>query len=142
MISWSRTKTTFWAILPILYISGKKLPHIKRICVEKNIDRVSDDDLKEFVAISQTDEQLQFYRERATQLANSFLDRSMKEELNAERDRLEREFLRDYKNHGFMYGVWQSIVASFLFLVIGYVLLVGTGSWEKLIARLKMATKD
>lgn len=114
----------------------QKIAHIKRICAEKNIDRVSDDDLKEFVAISQTDEQLQFYRERATQLANSFLDRSMKEELNAERDRLEREFLRDYKNHGFMYGVWQSIVASFLFLVIGYVLLVGTGSWEKLIARL------
>ena len=101
----------------------------------KLCDDISDD-LKEFVAISQTDEQLQFYRERATQLANSFLDRSMKEELNADRERLERDFLRDYKNHGFWYGVWQSIVASFLFLVIGYLLLVATGSWDKLLARL------
>lgn len=45
---------------------------------------------------------------------------------------LESEFIRSHKTRSFMYGVMQGIVASFIFVLAGFVLLMTTGGWARI----------
>lgn len=112
----------------------QKAARIKAICNEKKVNYVPDEDLKHFIDMVQSSEQIELYTERAGTLANAFLEKSLGVQLSKEKARIESDFAHNHRSHGFMYGVWQSIVGSFLFLSIGYVLLRVTGSWERLIS--------
>lgn len=120
-----------------------KIAEIERLCAEKRVDSVADEDIEPFIKIAQTERQIQFYREHADALANAFLDSILSEALELRRQELESEYKEKYekllkscKSRPWYADVGIGILSSFLFLVIGYLLLVGTGSWDKLIARL------
>lgn len=93
---------------------------------------VTDDDLAPFLEMSQSKEQMGFYRDRATVLAQRFLDEGIGEELEMEKRKLESEFIRSHRTRGFMYGVWQGVFASFIFVTAGFILLMATGGWARI----------
>lgn len=118
-----------------------KIAEIERICLEKKVNYVSDADLEPFIQMAQSERQIKFYREHADVLANAFLDSTIKESIEMRQQELESEYrgryeklLEDCKAKPWHYGVVQGVVSSFLFLVIGYILLLATGSWDKLVA--------
>jgi len=115
----------------------QKIEEINNLRKKKGSEYVSDEDLAPFIAFSQSDMQISFYKSKAVELANNFLENSMAIELQQEKETLNAEFVRNHKSHGYFYGVSQGIVASFAFLVIGYLLLKITGSWDKLLALLE-----
>ncbi len=97
--------------------------------------------VEEFIE-DQTDYTLEMYRSQADILSQEFLNASYKEELDKEKQRLSQEYsekygkLSDSIKPSFWYGVLQSITASFLFLLAGYVLLKMSGSWDILLNNL------
>lgn len=93
---------------------------------------VTDEDLAPFLELSQSESQMSFYKDRATALAQQFLNEGIGEELEMEKRKLESEFIRSHKTRGFMYGVMQGIVASFIFVLAGFVLLMATGGWARI----------
>lgn len=97
---------------------------------------VSDEDIAPFIKLSQSETQISFYKSKAEELANKFLENSMAIELEEEKKKLNAEFVRNHKSHGYCYGVSQGVIGSFVFLLIGYALLMITGSWDKLLAYL------
>ena len=118
-----------------------KIAEIERLCSEKKVDFVSDADIEPFIQMAQSERQIKFYREHADVLANAFLDSTIKESIEMRRVELESEYkvryeklLEDCKAKPWYYDVGLGVVSSFVFLALGYLLLLGTGSWDKLIA--------
>ena len=110
----------------------QKIAEIERIRREKGIEYVSASDIEPFIKLAQTDEQIEFYLNKADVLSKTFLSNSVALELENKKRDLEREFIETHKSHGYWYAVGQSIVGSFCFLVIGYLILKTTGSWDKI----------
>ena len=79
--------------------------------------------------LNQTDEMLNVYKSHAEKLARAFLDASYGKQLDQEMKALRRALLP----RSWWYGVGQSIAASFLFVLAGFILLRAVGSWEKLL---------
>lgn len=79
--------------------------------------------------LNQTDAMLEVYRSRAEKIARGFLDASYGSQLVQEIKNIRKAILP----RSWWYGVGQSLVASFLFVLVGYILLKASGSWDKLL---------
>lgn len=124
----------------------QKMDKIERL-VEVNKRIVTEEDLASFMNDAESDIQRRFYQDRAVSLAQAFLNRSLSEQVNKIEDQLRRhyddqveELRRDYNgqlehitrnlpSRGYMYGVGQSLLASFIFVAAGIILLISTGGW-------------
>ena len=90
----------------------------------------------------QTDYTLELYKVQADMLSREFLNASYKNEIDNEKERLLRAYsvkydkLAESVRPSFWYGVLQGVVASFLFVFAGYVLLKMNGSWDILLENL------
>lgn len=96
-------------------------------------------DLEDFIENAASPNQLRFYRERAVSLVQGFLQRSIAEHVQEIDNRLKENYdqkiadiLRRIEPRGFMYGVWQSVFASFIFFAAGILLLLATGGWGRI----------
>lgn len=111
---------------------NQKREEIAKIKLKNGGKDVTDDDLVPFVELSQRDSQVRFYKDRATMLAQLFLDEAVAQDLEEARRRQEAEFIRNHKDHGFMYGVWQGVAASVIFVLAGFAFLMATGGWARI----------
>lgn len=115
-----------------------KIKWIKQF-YEKNGHAPDTEEMAPFVAIAESEEQCQFYAEHATTIAQNFLHRTLSEYSN-ENDRLNKEqyelrleeVTHKIMPRTFMYGVWQSVFASFIFFAAGILLLLATGGWARI----------
>ena len=95
----------------------------------------------EFVA-DQTDYTLELYKAQADTLSREFLDSSYGNEIAKEKERIAQDYREKYEKladavkPSFWYGVLQGIVASFLFVLAGYIILKMNGSWDILLSNL------
>ena len=102
---------------------------------------IPDDVLEEFYA-NQTDYVLKLYIDYAKNLTREFLDEMCGEDITKERQALAQEYMTQYKKlsdavkPSFWYGVLQGMVASFLFLLSGYIILKISGSWDIILNKL------
>lgn len=102
---------------------------------------IPEDVIDEFHA-SQTDYMLEFYRTSARQLLRNFLDSSYQADLTNEKQEIAQEYAGKYHElakavkPSFWFGVLQSITASFLFLLTGYIILKMNGVWDILLNNL------
>ena len=114
-----------------------KQEFIKKEQSERGTVLIPDDVMEEFYA-SQTDYMLELYRKHANKLLREFLDESYKDDIAKEKQSLEEKYekLSDSVKPSFWHGVLQSITASFLFLLAGYILLKMNGSWDILLGNL------
>ena len=119
----------------------RKREFIIRKQLELGTSKVPEDIVNEFVA-SQTDYTLNIYRSQAEDLFREFLNSSYKNEMDKEKQRLSQEYCTKYEKlaesvkPSFWYGVLQSITASFLFILSGYIILKMSGSWDILLNNL------
>ena len=111
---------------------SQKLARIAEMKKGRPEGDVTDDDLAPFLEMSQSKDQMSFYLDRATALAQRFLDEGIGEELEMEKRKMEFEFIRSHRTRGFMYGVWQGVFASFIFVAAGLILLLTTGGWARI----------
>jgi hypothetical protein len=88
----------------------------------------TDQQLKDFQEIAGSTSQLDLYRTKAVDLVQVFLETVLNEDLEDQR----RDFLKKYSTPGFWAGVWQGVVASFIFVALGILLLSGTGGWTRI----------
>lgn len=88
---------------------------------------VTDEDLAPFVELSQSNRQVGFYRNTATELARQFLYEAVGQELEEAKRKQEEDFIRNHKEHGFVYGVLQGFAASVLFVFVGFIFLIYKG---------------
>ena len=108
---------------------------------EQGFTTIPDDVLEEFYA-TQTDYVLELYREHSEDLTREFLDKLYGEDVAKEKQQLEHKYIEQYgelakaAKPSFWYGVLQSVVGSFLFLLAGYVLLKMNGVWDILLNNL------
>ena len=118
-----------------------KREFIRKKQAELGVTIIHDDVVEEFYA-NQTDYTLELYRKHAQLLTREFIDETTREEVAKERQLLEQEHSRAYKKladavkPSFWYGVLQGIVASFLFVLAGYIILKMNGSWDILLSNL------
>lgn len=93
--------------------------------------------LEEFHA-NQTDYVLELYRIHAKEMTRVFLDALYGEDIEREKQTLEGKYekLADSVKPSFWYGVLQGVVASFLFVLAGYIILKMNGSWDILLNNL------
>ena len=109
--------------------------------IELGTPRVPEEVVNEFIK-AQTDRTLELYRNQANGLFREFLDASYGKEIAEEKRKLDQEYsqkyvkLSDSVKPSFWYGVLQSITASFLFLLSGYIILKMSGSWDILLNNL------
>ena len=120
----------------------RKREFVVRKQSELGVDNLSDDVVAEFVK-GQTDYTLDLYRNEARKLSREFLDTSYEAELKEAVQYLDAQYREKYEQlakelrpRSWWYGVWQSLAASFLFLLAGYVLLKMSGSWDILLGNL------
>lgn len=99
----------------------------------------NNEELTSFMDNAESDEQLRFYNERAMAILKNFAERTLsaekqriESELRADYDAKFNELLRELKPKGFMYGVLQSVFASFIFFAGGILLLLATGGWTRI----------
>lgn len=99
----------------------------------------TDEDLASFMENAQSENQLRFYNERAVSILKDFLEQSLSGEVDtitaqtkAEYDTKLDKLLTDLRPKGFMYGVLQSVFASFIFFAAGILLLLATGGWARI----------
>ena len=92
---------------------------------------------------AQSDYTLGLYKEQAKNIFREFLNASYESELEEAVEQIEREYIGKYEElaknvrpHSWWYGVLQSFVASFLFLLAGYIILKMSGSWDILLTNL------
>lgn len=103
--------------------------------IELGIPKVPDEVVDVFVN-AQTDYTLDLYRHQAENFFREFLDNSYGREIDEEKHQLNEEYLRKYEylsnivKPNWWYGVLQSFVASFLFILAGYIILKMNGSWD------------
>ena len=109
---------------------------------ETGKEEIDEKTINDFVE-AQTDYTLELYREQAKNIFREFLNASYENELAEVVQQLEHEYNEKYEKlaentrpHSWWYGVWQSFVASFLFLLVGYVILKMSGSWDILLGNL------
>ena len=118
-----------------------KREFIRKKQAELGVTIIHDDVVEEFYA-NQTDYTLELYRKHAQLLTREFIDETTREEVAKERQLLEQEHSRAYKKladavkPSFWSGVLQGIVASFLFVLAGYIILKMNGSWDILLSNL------
>lgn len=98
-----------------------------------------DIDLASFMEEVETENQRRFYKERAVSILRDFLEQSLTTEVNgiqkqlkAEYDTKINELLKSLSPKGFWYGVWQGVLASFIFFAAGILLLFETGGWARI----------
>ena len=120
----------------------RKREFVVRKKAEMNLDNVPDEIVADFVR-GQTDYTLDLYRDEARKLSREFLDASYEAELTEAVQYLDTQYREKYEQlakelrpHSWWYGVLQSFVASFFFLLAGYVLLKMSGSWDILLSNL------
>ena len=118
-----------------------KQEFIRKKQEEFSLNVIPDDVFEEFYA-TQTDYVLELHRIHAKTLLREFLDNSYKDDVAKEKQQLQEEHnehyakLADAAKPSFWYGVLQSVVGSFLFLLAGYVLLKMNGVWDILLNNL------
>lgn len=118
-----------------------KIEFIRKKHAELNIIVLPDDVLEEFYA-AQTDYMLKLYRIHAKEMTREFLDESYGDDIEREKGSIEKEHNEKYEKlaysvrPSFWYGVLQGIVASFLFVLSGYIILKMNGSWDILLSNL------
>ena len=119
-----------------------KQEFIRRKQEELNSDVLPDSVMEEFVA-NQTDYMLSLYRVHAQKITREFLDSYYEKDMAEIREKSERDthaaianFIKNFEPKSWWYGVFQSFVASFLFLFAGYVILKMSGSWDILLTNL------
>ena len=109
--------------------------------MELGTSKVPEEIVNEFVS-AQTEYTLDIYRGQAEDLFREFLNSSYGDEIDREKQRIEREHnekyekLADAVKPSFWYGVLQGVVASFLFVLAGYIILKMNGSWDILLNNL------
>ena len=115
-----------------------KAEEIARLTL-KNKRPPTDEELAPFMCNAESDNQIRFYNDRATKLSSDFLIRTLavnvdkiNTSLKAEYDEKINKALEDSRPKGFMYGVWQSVFASFIFFAGGILLLLATGGWTRI----------
>ena len=97
--------------------------------------------IDEFIK-DQTDYTLELYKNEADNLSREFLNTSYGDDIEKEKQRLDTEYMTQYKKlaeavkPSFWYGVLQGMVASFLFLLAGYIILKMNGVWDTLLNNL------
>lgn len=96
-------------------------------------------DLTSFLENAASENQCRFYKDRAVVILQDFLKLSLEENLHEIEDHLKedydlqiRDILRRTEAKSFMYGVWQSVFASFIFFAAGILLLLATGGWTRI----------
>ena len=125
----------------IAYCAYKRIKQefIRRVQSEQGTVLIPDEMLEEFYA-SQTDYTRGLYRKHAKIIAKEFLDEASGENIAKEKQKLESEYLSKYHKlasaSSFWSGVLQGIVASFLFVLAGYIILKMNGSWDILLSNL------
>ena len=108
---------------------------------ELGVTIIPNEILEEFYA-TQTDYTLELYQKHAKRLTREFLDISYEKDMKDEKQRLDSEYSEKYKKladavkPSFWYGVLQSVIASFLFVLAGYIILKMNGSWDILLNNL------
>ncbi|EFC90372.1 conserved hypothetical protein [Dethiosulfovibrio peptidovorans DSM 11002] len=111
---------------------NQKREEIAKIKSKNGGADVTDEDLAPFVDLSQSNSQVGFYKDKATALAQLFLDEVVGQELEEAKRKQEADFIRNHKAHGFMYGVWQGVAASVIFVLAGFAFLMATGGWARI----------
>ena len=86
----------------------------------------TDEELASFMENAASENQLHFYNDRAVNILQDFLAKSLTDEVEditaqakADYDDEVRKLWADLRLKGFMYGVLQSVVGSFLFVLAG-----------------------
>ena len=119
----------------------RKREFIIRTQEELGTSNIPDELIENFIK-DQTDYTLDLYRIQANNLSLEFLNASYRNEINNEKQRLDHEYsekyrkLADFVKPSFWYGVLQGVVASFLFVFAGYIILKMNGSWDILLNNL------
>ena len=120
---------------------ARKREFIIRKQAELGTARVPEELVNEFVE-AQSDYTLRLYKNQAEDVFREFLDSSYGDEIAKEKDRIAHEYREKYEKFAeavkpsFWYGVLQGIVASFLFVLAGYIILKMNGSWDILLSNL------
>ena len=98
-----------------------------------------DEELSSFMENAESENQLRFYNDRAVNILKDFLEKSLADtvdeidaQLKAEYDGKLDKLLADLQPKGFMYGVWQGVIASSIFFALGILLLFSTGGWVRI----------
>lgn len=118
-----------------------KRSFIRQKQAEFGVTMISDDILEEFYA-NQTDYALELYKMHANTMTREFLDESYKKDLAQEKQQLDEKHNERYNKlaeavkPSFWFGVLQGFVASFLFVLAGYIILKMNGSWDILLNNL------
>jgi hypothetical protein len=107
----------------------QKIEFIKDKEEENNGQPPTDQQLRDFQEFAGSESQLELYRNKAINLSQIFLQTTLNEDLEKQKE----EFLNRYSPPGFWWGVLQGIVASFIFVALGFILLWGTGGWAKML---------
>ncbi len=114
-----------------------KREFIRKKQAELGTTIIPEDVLEEFYAI-QTDYMLELYRAHSGRITREFLGALYGKDIEREKQTLEDKYekLADSVRPSFWYGVLQGIVASFLFVLAGYIILKMNGSWDILLGNL------
>ncbi|MBQ3449558.1 MAG: hypothetical protein IJG34_06665 [Synergistaceae bacterium] len=114
-----------------------KREFIRKTQNELGLMDIPDDVMEEFY-LSQTDYVLDLYRKHAKSILREFLDSLYSKDIEREKQKMEGKYekLADSVRPSFWYGVLQGIVASFLFVLSGYIILKMNGSWDILLSNL------
>ena len=99
----------------------------------------ADEELSSFMENAESENQQRFYQDRAVSILKDFLEQSLTDEIDSINTQLKAEYdgkieklLADLRPKGFMYGVWQGVIASFIFFALGILLLLSTGGWARI----------
>jgi hypothetical protein len=107
----------------------QKIEFIKDKEKENNGQFPTDQQIQDFQEIAGSESQLDLYRNKAVSLSQIFLQTTLDEDLEKQKE----EFLSRYSPPSFWSGVFQGVVASFIFVALGILLLWGTGGWAKIL---------
>ena len=120
---------------------ARKREFIIRKQAELGTARVPEELVNEFVE-AQSDYTLRLYKNQAEDVFREFLDSSYGSEIAKEKERIAQDYREKYEKladavkPSFWYGVLQGMVASFLFVLAGYIILKMNGSWDILLSNL------
>jgi hypothetical protein len=106
----------------------QKIEFIKDKEIENKGMPPTDQQLRDFQEIAGSESQLDLYRTKAVNVAQLFIDTILREDLEQQKE----DFLKKYSVPGFWLGVWQGVIASFIFVALGILLLSGTGGWARI----------
>ena len=111
-----------------------KTEEITRLTIRYNRPPTSEE-LDWFMKNAESENQLRFYNERAVSILHNFLDETVTEQIDETRNKIMSEYIDETKllrPKGFWYGVLQGVVASFIFVAGGILLLFATGGWTRI----------